>query len=440
MVLPNENVTGGIMSVDDPMTVDERRKYLRKMQKRYQKADRAEKTKLLDEMQDVTGMHRKSLTRLLSGSLERKSRRRQRGRTYGPEVVSALSAISESLDYICAERLQPSLVWMAQHLSHHGELQLSSSLQSKLACVSVSTVRRLLKDQPRDLPRLPRKKPERANRLMREIPARRIPWQEKKPGHFETDLVHHCGVSASGHYVHTLQIIDVATGWSERVAVLGRSSLVLRDAFQRILARLPFPLLEIHPDNGSEFLNYHLLDFWKERASHVQLSRSRPWQKNDNRFVEQKNDTLVRSYLGYDRLDTVEQTNLLNELYEHMWLYYNFFQPVLRLEEKVVSPIEGQPSNVKRRFDAARTPFDRLCQTDAISCEEAARLTTLRSSINPRQLRKEIYSLLERLFSLPNAEPGSIQDVYDTLFATPDFMKGEDRSVTLSIDGTISAQ
>jgi IS30 family transposase len=434
MVLPNENVTGGNMSVEDPMTIDERRKYLRKMQKRYQKASRAEKSRLLDEMQDMTGMHRKSLTRLLSGSLERKPRRRQRGRAYGPEVVHALSVISESLDHICAERLQPSLVWMAQHLSRHGELQLSSSLQSKLGCISVSTVRRLLKGRPRDIPRLPRKKPERANRLMRKIPAKRIPWQEKEPGHFETDLVHHCGVSASGHYVHTLQIIDVATGWSERVGVLGRSSVVLKDAFKRILARLPFPVLEIHPDNGSEFLNSHLLDFWKDRARDVQLSRSRPWEKNDNRIVEQKNDTLVRSYLGYDRLDTVEQTNLLNHLYEHMWLYYNLFQPVMRLEEKVVSPIEGQFPNIKRRFDKAKTPFDRLCQTNAISPQEQTRLTTLRDSINPRQLRREIYSLLDQLLTLPCAEAGSIQDVYQTMFEVPEYMKGVDIPVTISND------
>ena len=155
--------------------------------------------------------------------------------------------ISESLDHICAERLKPNLVWMAHHLSQHGELEISSPLLDKLEKISVSTVRRLLKRVPRDRPRLPRKGPERANRLAREIPARRIPWQEQEPGHFETDLVHHCGVSASGHYVHTLQMIDVATGWSERAATLGRSFLVMQDAFQRILTRLPFPVLPKGP-------------------------------------------------------------------------------------------------------------------------------------------------------------------------------------------------
>ena len=125
--------------------------------------------------------------------------------------------ISKSLDHICAERLKPNLVWMAHHLSRHGELEISSVLLDKLERISISTVRRLLKHAPRDRPRLPRKGPERANRLAREIPARRIPWQEQEPGHLETDLVHHCGVSASGHYVHTLQMIEPRQGEDGKV-------------------------------------------------------------------------------------------------------------------------------------------------------------------------------------------------------------------------------
>ena len=131
---------------------------------------------------------------------------------------------------------------------------------------------------------------------------KRIPWDEAEPGHFEVDLVHHCGPSASGEYVHTLQMVDVATGWSERVAVLGRSFRVMRVGFQRCLERLPFPVLEIHPDNGSEFLNHHLVRFFRDTVQEVDLSRSRPYHKNDNRNVEQKNSTLVRAYLGYGSL------------------------------------------------------------------------------------------------------------------------------------------
>jgi hypothetical protein len=313
------------MPDEEKMTIDERRKYLRLIKKRYLKAGKLERGRLLEEMEVVTGLHRKSLIRLLSSDLKRKPRRKHRGRTYGPEVDDALRIISQSLDHLCAERLQPNLVWMATHLAHHGELETSSHLLEQLSHISVSTVKRTLKRIGQDEPRLPRRRPSRGNKGTRDVPMERIAWNEQQPGHFEADLVHHCGLSASGEYVHTIQMIDVATAWSERVAVLGRSYLVMEGGFRRILSRLPFPMLQLHPDNGSEFFNDHLLRFWKDAVVDLRLSRNRPYQKNDNRFVEQKQSTLVRAYLGYDRLDSVAQTNGLNQLYDMMWLYYNFF-------------------------------------------------------------------------------------------------------------------
>ena len=403
------------MSDDEKMTIDEQRKYLRRMKKRYQKATRKGRGKLLDEMEAVTEKHRKSLIRLMNGSLNRKRRRKQRGRSYGAEVDDALRIIAESFDYICAERLQPNLVWMAEHLARHGEMRITDQLLTQLERISVSTVRRILKRVGQDQPRLPRKGPERANRIRRDIPAKRIPWDEQQPGHFEVDLVHHCGVSASGHYLHTLQMIDVATGWSERAAVLGRSYVVMQDAFERILDRLPFQVREIHPDNGSEFLNHHLLRFWEDAVQGVTLSRSRAWQKNDNRFVEQKNDTLVRAYLGYERLDTVIQTNFLNHLYELMWFYYNFFQPVMRLREKITSPSNGRHPRITRRFDKAQTPFDRLCATAVLEPVSQAALIALRDTTNPRQLRKDIYALINQLFAMPSALADHPEDVFLTI-------------------------
>lgn len=422
------------MSNDEKMSVDERRKYLKKMQARYRKGSQKEKSRLLDEMEKITELHRKSLVRLMNGELERQPRKRQRGRIYGAEVAAALSIISETLDDICAERLQPSLVWMGRQLAQHGELEMNVQLEEKLGSISVSTVRRILKEQPRARPRLPRKRPERANRLAREIPAGRIPWQEASPGHFEVDLVHHCGPSASGHYLHSLQIIDVATGWSERVALLGRSHLVMKDGFERIKARLPFPVVEIHPDNGSEFLNDLLVSYWGEAFKGAHLSRSRAWHKNDNRFVEQKNDTLVRAYVGFDRLDTVEHTNLLNTLYDKMWLYYNFFQPVMRLKEKVVLLTDDHHTHIKRKFDEARTPFDRLCATTVLSHDRQTALSDLRDQTNPLALRREVYSLLDQLFRLPCASQDNAEDVYLTLFNPPDSLKGADSPATFSND------
>jgi hypothetical protein len=426
------------MSTEDKMTIDERRKYLRMMRKRYEPAGRKERGQLLDEMQAVTGLHRKAIVRLMGGVLARKSRSRQRGKTYGAEVDRALRIVDESLDYICAERLTPNLMVMAEQLARHAELELTSDLLDGLAHISVSTVRRHLERLRQDQRRLPRKGPEPANHATRDVPMRRIPWDEAQPGHFEADLVHHGGATASGEYVHTVQLIDVATGWSERRAVLGRSSLVMEDAFKSIEQRLPFPILELHPDNGSEFFNQHLKRYFQERASAIPLSRSRPYHKNDNCHVEQKNATLVRAYLGDERLDTVEQTRVLNQLYDKMWVYYNFFQPVLHLTAKTYLPADGQATHIQRRYDAAQTPFDRLCATDALSEEQHRTLQVLREQTNPRQLRREIYALLDHLVSLPCAVHGGTQDVRDTLAIPITLPKGEDTPVTLSIERTIS--
>ena len=408
------------MSIEEKMTINERRKYLHKMQKRYIKAGRKEKRQLLDEMEQVTELHRKYLIELLKGDLKRKGRRRQRGRRYGPEVDDALRVIYESYDYICGERLTPNLVWMAEHLARHGELATSEELLEKLGQISISTVKRILRRTRQDEARLPRKGPRRANTRLRDIPMKRIPWDTVTPGHFEVDLVHHCGPTTCGEYMCTLQMIDIATGWSERVAVLGRSYRVMRHAFERILQRLPFPIREIHPDNGSEFLNHHMLRFWGQIVQGVQISRSRPYFKNDNRNVEQKNSTLVRAYLGYDRLDSVIQNQAANQLYEQMWIYYNLFQPVLHLKEKEIVRQNGQRPRVRRRYDQARTPFDRLCATDVILPQHQARLTALRDQVNPRLLRQQIYSAIDQLFSLPGATPGTVEDVYQTLFHCSD--------------------
>ena len=429
------------MPNEDKMTIDERFKYLRMQKKRYAQMGRKERARMLDELEQVTGLNRKTLIRHMNGNPIRKPRRKQRGKTYGPEVDDALRVISESLDYICAERLTPHLVPMALQLAAHGELQVTPPLLEQLGRLSVSTVRRRLKKVERlELWRLPsRKGPTPPNSVTRDIPMKRIPWDEREPGHFEVDLVHHCGPSAAGDYVHTIQMTDIATGWCERAAVLGRSQRVMEDAFCRILVRLPFPVLEIHPDNGSEFFNHHLVRFWKEVVKGVRLSRSRPFHKNDNRFVEQKNCTLVRAYLGHERLDSVAQTLVLNKLYDKMWLYYNFFQPVMRLVEKTVISESGT-WQVKRRFDKPQTPFERLCATGALSPAQQEELERLWQQTNPRRLRREIYDLLDYLFSLPGATPGVTENVLETLNMSIPAQKGEGSPVTLSFDRTIASR
>ena len=155
--------------------------------------------------------------------------------------------------------------------------------------------------------------------------------------------------------------------------------------------------------------------FWKDILGSFEISRSRPYKKDDNRFVEQKNFTLVRAYLGYERLDTVDQTLALNQIYDKMWLYYNFFQPVMRMSEKTVIREEGRSIRIKRRYDDASTPLDRLCATKALAKERKDCLRAMRDRINPRQLRNEIKELLDGLFALPCAPPNASENVHDTL-------------------------
>ena len=244
------------MSNEEEMTIDERWKYLRKMKKRYVEADRKEQGRLLDEMEAVTGMHRKSLIRRMNSDLVRQARSREREKTYGPEVDDALRVIYESFDCICADRLTPNLVWMTSHLARHGELEATPTLLDQLAQISISTVERRLDRIRQDQPRLPRRGPKGGPKLIRDVPMLRLPWDLQEAGFLETDLVHHCGATASGEYACTVQMIDVLTGWSERRAVLGRSYLVIEDAFRYFLCRLPFPVQQIHPDNDSVFFNH----------------------------------------------------------------------------------------------------------------------------------------------------------------------------------------
>jgi len=384
--------------------VNERRKYLKLVAPRYAKAGRAERSRLLTEVEAVSGLHRKSLLRLLHApSLERAPQRRRVGRrTYGPAVGDVVRVVWESLDYVCAERLTPALLTTAQQLAQWEELVLTPELETQLAAISRATVQRLLQRFQLDTPRLPRRKPQPPNRVLRGVPMERLPWATTQPGRFETDLVHHCGPVAEGTYVHTLQLVDVATGWSERVGVRGRSQEQMEDGFRRVQARLPFPITHLHPDNGSEFFNHHLVRYFGETITGLTLSRSRPYQKNDNRFVEQKNSTLVRAYVGYGRLETPRQYEALNALYEQLWVYYNLFQPVLHQVSKEV--VNGK---LTRRWDTAQTPYQRLLASGVLTAAQEARLAKLYAATNPRRLREEIYQAVAQLWQYvtPNATP-----------------------------------
>ncbi|MDP6130688.1 MAG: integrase [Dehalococcoidia bacterium] len=389
------------MPIDEKMSVNERRKYLKLVAPRYAQAGRVERSALLTEMGAVTRLHRKSLLRLMHGpTLERAPKRpRVRRRRYGAAVAEAVRVVWESLDYVCAERLTPALLPTAQQLARWEELALTAETEEHLATISRATVQRLLQRFQQDTPKLPRRKPQPPNLLLRQVPMERLSWATQAPGSFETDLVHHCGPVTIGEYVHTLQLVDIATGWSERVAVLGRSQAAMVEGFRRVQVRLPFPITRLHPDNGSEFFNNHLFRYFGEAMTGLRLSRSRPYRKNDNRFVEQKNATLVRAYLGYERLDTWGQCAALNALYDQLWVYYNLFQPVLHLVGK--DSVNGK---LQRRWDRAQTPYQRLLASGVLLPEQEARLTRLYAETNPRQLRETIYQALARLWQKPEMQ------------------------------------
>jgi hypothetical protein len=291
---------------------------------------------------------------------------------------------------------------MAQHLARFESLGLTSPIEEQLARISRATVARILRQYRSCVRRLPQKGAERANSATKGVPMGRIPWDIQEAGHFEVDLVYHSGESTAGLHGHTIQLIDVATGWSERVAVLGRGQQAMAGGFERILQRLPFAVKELHPDNGSEFFNHHLVRYGKDKVSGVHLSRSSPWHKNDNRMVEQKNDTLVRHYLGDLRLDTPEQIVALNTLYEQMWLCYNLFQPVLHRCEKTMFG-----DTVRRKWDAAKIPYERLLASSVLSSQQQTCLEQLYEQTNPLQLREALYRQLEAIWQSATASPSS---------------------------------
>jgi hypothetical protein len=410
MVPSNENVTGGIMP-EKRMCIDQRYDYLAIQYDRYIVADRQERGRLLDEMEAVTGLDRKTLIRLMRQRPRRQPRQQQRGRTYGVEVQDAIHLIAKALDYPCPERLKPMLPVMGDHLVKHGHLELTPGLREKLEVVSISTVRRIRWRREQDEPSLRRRKGSSAvNEVQAQIPIRRIPWDITEAGHFEVDLVHHSGPSAAGDFICTLQMVDVYTGWVEPVAILGRSFRVARDGFRRCLARLPFPVREIHSDNGPEFMNHHLLHFWHSEYPQVDLSRIQPYKKQDNRFVEHRNGALVRALLGRDRLDTVAQTILLNHIYDRVQLYHNLFQPVMRQTAK-----SYQQGRTIRKHDDVRTPFQRVCAAGVLAAQKQQELEELFEATDPLLLREKIHQLIDQLFRLPCAESGHTEDIFETL-------------------------
>lgn len=369
--------------------------YIATIRRRYFQADRLERTRLLNEAEAVTEYHRKHLLRLLHrpaapGPLKT----RHRPRTYTPEVIDALRIAWEACGYICSRRLQPFLPELLPILTRAGILHLSPQTTATLVQISPPTIDRALAPFRRGLhPRgLSTTKP--GTLLLSQIPIRTFAqWDGAQPGFLEIDLVAHCGSTTAGDYAYTLCAVDVATGWVECVAVPNRGQRAVFAALQEIRHRLPIPLLGVDSDNDTAFINDQLFRYC--RQEHITFTRCRPYRKNDQAHVEQKNWSVVRRLIGYDRYDTPAAVATLNTIYQHLRLYTNCFQPSLKLVRKV-----RHGARVHRLFDRAQTPYQRLLASGRLAAPSAQLLAKQYRSLNPITLREEIDEHLRRLWRL----------------------------------------
>ena len=409
------------MAIEERMNVDERFKYLRMIRTLYHEADRTSRSHLLDEMEAMTGLGRKHLiVHMNSPGPYRQRRWRERSRRYKADVEEAVALIADTLDWICAERLKPALPNMAVHLARFDEMQTTPVLLAQLGQISISTLRRMLRridPRPDRLPQARRgRRPDSVAQAM--VPVRVIPWQEPELGHFEVDLVWHSRFGVSGLFVCTIQFIDVLTAWSERFAMLGYGFNAVWNAICAFKTQCPLPVREVHTDNGPEFINLPLVSHFGEAMVGAQMTRGLPGHKNHNRFVEQKNGSLVRAYLHDLYLFTPEHVRMLNELYADMRIYYNFFQPVLRQVARRAVMCPDGICRIMRDQDVAKTPLDRLLQAKPpISRQTAQQLRAIFDSTNPRALKQRIHERLEELYQISERDelkggrpstPGSI--------------------------------
>ena len=376
------------------MSQRSKRELLEEIRPRYLKAKKSGKKTMLDEFVAVTSYHRKYATRILKhGRPRRSGKKHGLPKVYQGEVVVALEQIWEICGRICSKRLHPFLPEMVKVLERCGELQLSEQTKALLLQMSRSTIDRRLGPARFEHPHgLSTTKP--GSLLKKAIPVRTYtPWDEDKPGFLEIDLVAHCGQTTEGQYVNTLTCVDLSTGWIECLAVRQRTQQAVFEAIQAMRTRLPFPLLGLDSDNGSEFINDLLYHYCL--AEKITFTRSRPYQKNDQAHVEQKNWSVVRRLIGYDRFETETEQNLLESIYENLRLYANFFQPVLKLVSK-----EHVDKKLIKRYDQAATPFQRVLAAKDIPLETKARLTNLYVQLNPVQLRTTIDAKVAKLWKI----------------------------------------
>lgn len=373
-----------------------RNQYLQKLQEEYLKMSKKEKGLLLDEAEKRTDLARKYLVRKLSVKNRWQKRERKKRRvTYDGQVIAALAKLWHIFDHPCGQRLKSLLKTEVERLRKQGELSCSQGVAEKLKKISFRTIDEKLKHE-KEVELLRRKYHHKIHPLLyQKIPVKLSDEQDRTTlGNVQIDLVEHCGQSNRGEYLCTLSNTDIATGWWEGEAIMGRGQERTCRGLDQARKRYPFPWKEIHSDNDTPFINWHLFRYTKKEK--LVFSRSRPNKKNDNCFVEQKNWTHIKKFVGYLRYDTTQEQAVLNDFYGHeLRLYKNFFQPVMKLVSK-----ERVAAKIHRKYDQPKTPYQRLMESREIPQETKQQLQEIYDSLNPAQVKRMIDAKLDQLYRI----------------------------------------
>jgi hypothetical protein len=366
---------------------------------RYRVSPASERGRILDEFVAITGYHRKHAIRVLNGTSTGRLHgvRTGKPRLYTEAVSQAMVVLWEASDRVCGKRLRPLLPILVPALERHGHLELEQEVRRLVLSASAATIDRLLAVPRRRMP--PRRRRGSGKpAVRREVAVRTFAdWNEPAPGFLEIDLVAHCGDNLSGSFANTLVLTDIASGWTECVALLVREASLVVDALERLRSAMPFPLRGIDSDNGSEFINETVFAYCKEHG--IEFTRSRPHRKNDQAWVEQKNGSVVRRMVGYGRLEGIAATQALSRLYAASRLFVNFFQPSFKLAEK-----KRVGSKVSKRYHAPETPCARLLASDAIDIRMKERLHAVLATLDPLRLLDEIRTVQEHIAGLAAGE------------------------------------
>lgn len=408
------------------LTMRERKTVTKVLSAQYRRASKKEKGRRLSEFVEATGYNRVYAARVLrghgkrveirpgivlEGSVRAKRMRRARKLEYGPTLLKPLKKVWETMDYICGKRLAAMLPEVVPLLIRCGELKVSATVRDKLVDISASTIDRLLAPERKKFILKGRSQTKPGTLLKHQIPVRTFSqWDDAEPGFLEIDLVGHDGGSTAGEYCQTLDVTDIATGWSEQIAVPNKAQCWVFEAIKEMRGRLPFDLLGLDSDNGAEFINHQLTNYCADEE--VTFTRSRACRKNDNCYVEQKNWTIVRRFAGYGRYETHEACQSLNDLYAVVRDYVNFFMPSMKLVEKT-----RNGARVCKRYDTPKTPYQRVLDAPQIDNKTKRRLKAHYATLNPAALHRAIQTLHKAL-TKHLVRPGSDRPVKHTPSAT----------------------